>query len=159
MPFVYHILKPQLMIKDEIQKLIHKYLKDHDKEKVNIFRYLLSQIKYREIDLKKEITDEQTIAVLQKEVKKRQEAIELFQKGNRPDLVAANKKEIEIINQFLPAQLSDEEITKIIDDILKKQPDHLNPGEIIGQVVGITKGRASGGKIAELVKEKIKNAG
>ncbi|OGG03590.1 hypothetical protein A2W14_03370 [Candidatus Gottesmanbacteria bacterium RBG_16_37_8] len=143
------------MIKDDILKLIHKYLKEHNKERVGCLRYLLSQIKYKEIDLKKDITDEETYELLRKEVKKRREAIELFQKGNRPDLVLANLSEIKIIEEFLPPALPEEEIIKIIDDILAKSEGESHPGKIIGMVMSLSKGRAEGGIIAKLVQQKL----
>src|SRR3989338_7235233 len=119
------------MIRDEIQKLIHKSLKENDRQRVDCLRYLLSQIKYQEIDLKKDMTDEETVELLRKELKKRREAIELFQKGNRQDLVSANQKEIKIIEEFLPKALSEEEIIKIIDDVLAKSAGETHPGKII----------------------------
>ena len=80
----------------------------------------------------------------------------MFKKGSRQDLVEQNKKEIAIIEEFLPASLSDGEINKIIDDILKKSESPVNPGKIIGEVVGLTKGRADGRFISQLVNQKLK---
>ena len=145
------------MIKEEIQNQINTALKAGNKERVNTLRFVLSQIKYKEIDSLKEITDDETISVLRQELKKRNEAIEMFKKGSRQDLVEQNQNEIAIIEEFLPASLSDTEINKIIDDVLKKSGNHVNPGKIIGMVVGLTKGRADGGKIAQLVNQKLKN--
>jgi len=141
------------MIKDEIQAKIYQGLKQHDRERVDALRFLLSQIKYREIDLGKDITDEDTIKVLQSELKKRHEAIEMFRKGNREDLVAKNQKEIRIIKEFLPEELSAVEINKIIDDIISKTEKPISPGKIIGKVISQTKGRADGSKIAQRVNQ------
>jgi len=150
---------PQLMIKDEIQKLVYVNLKQHNQEIVDILRFVLSQINYRQLDLDHDITDEEVVDVLRKEIKKRTEAIGFFEKGKRPDLVDSNKKEIEIIKQFLPPELPDEEILNIIADILKKQQgEPVNRGKIIGAVVARTKGRADGAKIAGLVNQTINHA-
>jgi|SRR3989344_4908076 len=143
------------MIKDDIQNLVYKALKEHDKIRVDVLRFLLSQIKYKEIDLRKNITDEETVILLRQEIKKRRESIDLFRKGNREDLVKSNEGEIKVIEEFLPPSLPDIEINKLIDDILKKSEGPVHPGKLIGQIIGLTKGKADGSKIAELVNKKI----
>ena len=145
------------MIKEEIQNHINTALKAGNKERVNTLRFVLSQIKYKEINSLKEITDDETISVLRQEVKKRHEAIEMFKKGSRQDLVEQNQNEIAIIEEFLPASLSDGDLIKIIDAILKKSESPANPGKIIGEVVGLTKGRADGRLISQLVNQKLKS--
>lgn len=143
------------MIKDEIQKLVYEALKENDKVRVGILRYLLSQIQYKEINSGKSPTDEDVVGVLRQEIKKRRESIEMFKTGNRQDLVSGNENEIKVIAEFLPPSLSDDEINKIIEDVLQKNPNPTHPGKIIGLVIASTKNRADSGKIAELVKLKL----
>ena len=144
------------MIKEEIQKLMHQALKNQEKERLGVLRYLLSQIQYKEINSGKPISDEDIFSLFRQEIKKRKESIEMFQKGNRKDLVEQNQKEIEMIGEFLPPSLSDEEINKIIDEVLAKNPESTHPGKIIGLVIASTKNRADSGKISELIKLRLK---
>lgn len=144
------------MIKDEIQSQTNEALKKGEKERVTILRFLTSQIKYKEINSGKEVSDEETVQILRGEIKKLNESIEMFAKGNRADLVDKNKKEIEIIKEFLPADISEVELNSIIDDILLKSEGQTHPGKIIGQVMKETKGRADGSKISQLVLQKLK---
>ena len=81
------------MIKDELQKLMHQALKNHEKERLGVLRYLLSQIQYKEINSGKPVSDEDVVLLLRGEIKKRNESIELFQKGGRQDLVKQNQNE------------------------------------------------------------------
>lgn len=143
------------MIKDEIQKLVYEALKENDKVRVGVLRYLLSQIQYKEINSGKSLADDDVVGVLRQEIKKRRESIAMFKTGNRQDLVSGNENEIKVIEEFLPPSLSDDEINKIIEDVLQKNPNPTNTGKIIGLVIASTKNRADSGKIAELVKLKL----
>lgn len=144
------------MIKDEIQNQINTALKAGNKERVNVLRFVLSQIKYKEINSQKNITDEETINVMRSEIKKRHEAIEMFKKGNRQDLVEQNQKEIVIIEEFLPASIPDAKLNKIIDGILQKNQEINQPGKIIGMVIAQVKGLAEPSKISQIVLQKLK---
>lgn len=143
------------MIKEDIQKRIISSLKGKKETEVKVLRFVLSEIKYAEINKQKDLTDEETVSLLQKEVKKRREAIEMFKKGKRDDLVQDEEKQISIIEDYLPKQLSNEEINKIIDEILSFSGDTSNIGKIIGQVMAKIKGKADGKIVSELVKQRI----
>lgn len=145
------------MIKNEIQQSINNALKAGNKVELQALRFVMSQIKYEEIARKKELTDEEVISLMQKEVKKRREAIEMFKKGNRTDLVSEEEAQIKVIQKYLPQQLSEEEIGKIVDAILAASPDERNMGKIIGMVIGKAKGRTEGSTIAKLVKQKLES--
>lgn len=141
------------MIKAEIQKTILTSLKAGRKTELKVLRFILSQIKYEEIAQQRELTDEEIIVLLQKEVKKRKDAIELFKSGNREDLVADEEAQLNIIGKYLPKQLSSEELNKIIEETIASTPDKSNIGKVIGQVMAKVKGRADGKMVAELVKK------
>src|SRR3989338_9737671 len=85
-------------------------LKKGDKITLSVLRYVLSQINYSAIDKRAELTDEEIIKLLYKEIKKRQEAIVLYRKGKREELAEKESKEIDVIKQYLPAQIPDGEI-------------------------------------------------
>lgn len=143
------------MIKDEIQKAIFRALKEQNQIELKVLRFLSSQIKYEEISKQKELTDNDVIAVLQKELKKRKEAIEMFKKGKRDDLVEDEEKQLPVIQRYLPEQLSTEELNHIIDEAISIADDRSNIGRIIGLVMTKTKGRTDGTYVSTLVKQKL----
>ena len=143
------------MLKNEIQNAINKALKERNKTELKVLRFVLSQIQYEEIDKRKELSDEETVAVLQKEVKKRNDAIEMFKKGERPELVEDEQNQVKIIERYLPKQMGDEEINRIIEETIITLDDKSNIGKTIGLVMVKLKGRADGGRVARLVKQKL----
>ncbi|MBI4067738.1 GatB/YqeY domain-containing protein [Candidatus Gottesmanbacteria bacterium] len=145
------------MIKENIQSQIVDALKAHDKLRLDVLRFILSNIKYAEIEKKKDLTDEEIISLLQKEVKKRQEAIEMFKKGGRTEGIEQEENQINTIKSYLPAQLPMEDLEKIVNEKIKNTP---NPqmGQVIGAVMAQVKGKVDGSTVASLVKEKLAKA-
>ncbi len=143
------------MIKEEIQKRILVSLKEKKETEQKVLRFILSEIKYSEINKQKDLTDEEVIGLLQKEVKKRNESIDMFQKGGRQELVVDEQKQIKIIEEYLPKQMSNEELSKIVDEIIAKTEDKSNMGKLIGMVILRVKGKADGNRVASLVKAKM----
>lgn len=90
------------MIKKHIQEAIITNLKEGKQTELKVLRFLLSLINYAEIDKQRELTDEEIQELLAKELKKRQEAIQLFRQGKREDLVEDEEKQLVVIKQFLP---------------------------------------------------------
>jgi len=143
------------MLKDDIQKTVNENLKAGKTLEVRVLRFLLSEIQYAEIAKQSDLTDEETVALLAKELKKRKEAIEMFKKANRDDLVADEEKQLTVIQKYLPQQLTESELEKAVDEVLSSLPDKSNMGKIIGLVMAKVKGQADGKMVAELVKKKI----
>lgn len=145
------------MIKNDIQQAINTALKAGNKTELNALRFVLSQIKYEEIAKQKELTDTEAVSLLQKEVKKRKEAIEMFKKGKRDDLVENEVSQIEVIQKYLPQQLSENELSKIIDEVIISLGVEKNIGKIIGLVMEKTERRADGSMTSKLVKQKLES--
>lgn len=103
-----------MSIKNIIHERMIAAMKAHDAEKVGALRYLLSQLKNQEINLIRPATPDEEIKLLQSEAKKRKESIAAYQKGSRPELAEKEQKELNIIQEFLPQQISDKELKKII---------------------------------------------
>lgn len=143
------------MIKDEIQKNIITALKEKKETELKVFRFVLSQIQYEEINKQKELTDEEVVVVLQKEVKKRKDAIEMFKKGERFDLVEDEEKQLQAIAKYLPEQMSDEEINTVIEEVLSSLPEAPNMGNVMARVMARIKGRTEGNRVSQLVKQKL----
>lgn len=147
-----------MMLKEKIEKLMHQALKEQDKERLNVLRFVLSQINYAQIEKHEALTDNEILEVLKKEAKKRKEALVLIRKSHREDLIKSEEVQIKIIEEFLPKPMGEVEIEKIIDEVIKVHPDKIgaNPGQIIGMVLKKTGSNADGSLVASLVQQKLK---
>ncbi|MFH1282688.1 MAG: GatB/YqeY domain-containing protein [bacterium] len=133
-------------------------LKARDKVKTGTIRFLLADIKNRVIASKKDLDDGQVIDVITSQIKKAKESIEEFSKGNREDLVKKIEEEIKILQQYLPPQLSKEELTKIISDVVVKvnASSPKDMGKVMGALIPLVKGKADNRLVSEIVKERLK---
>ena len=95
-------------------------LKSGDKTKLEILRFILAQIKNKEIDKKSGLNDEETLVVIKKVTKELKESIEAFEKGGRKDLSDDSKKQLEIVSVYLPAEISDEELKQEVEKVIKE---------------------------------------
>ena len=98
-------------------------MKNSDKFKVSVLRMLKSAIQAEKINAKNELTDENIIAIIKKQVKQRTDSILEYEKYNRPDMVATLKQEIKILEEYLPKQLSEEETKEAVKKIMSNYPD------------------------------------
>ena len=134
-------------------------MKNKDKDTLTVLRSVKGAIQLEEINLKHELTDEEFIGIISKQIKTRKESITEFEKGNRLDLVEQTKKEIEVLNKYLPEQLSEEEVLNIIDRAFEE----VNPksqsdmGKIMGIVSPKLKGRTDMSFVSKTIKEKLSN--
>lgn len=150
-----------MAIKDQIMADLKQAMKDKEQNKLRVLRSLKSKLLEREISERKEgeasLSDEQTIEVLMKAAKQRKESIEQFEEGDRNDLAEAEKKELEIINSYLPKMLSEEEVR----DIAREKIEELGAENMsdMGQVMGVLmqelKGKAEGSVVSKVVKEEL----
>lgn len=109
-------------------------LKSSEKEKLEVLRFLISRIKNRQIEKQAELSDDEVIDILRKQVKELNEGIEAFEKGGRTDLADENRKQIAFIKPYLPAEISDEELKNEVKKLMEanKQAYEANPKSIIG---------------------------
>jgi uncharacterized protein YqeY len=144
-----------MSIKEQIMNDIKRYMKEKNNAGLNAIRLLRAEIKNVEIEKKRELSDEEIIQLVSSSIKKRKESIEMYKKGSRQDLVDKEMDEIRIIEKYLPAQLSDEEIRKIINETIDEQSEEnkKNFGVIMKKVMEKIKNRAEGSKVNKLVKE------
>jgi len=143
-----------------LQQLIEdmkQAMKAQDKIKLSTVRLLISQLKNARIDSGKELTPEEEIAVLMNAAKKRKESIDAFKAGNRQDLIDREQQELVIIQQYLPAQISDEEIQKTITEIIAATgaSSLKDVGKVMSEAMKVLKGRADGKKVQEFVRSKL----
>lgn len=146
-------------MKNRIIEDIKLAMKSQDKERLSVVRMLKSDIQMAELNKKGDLTDDEVIAIVSKQIKMRNDSIKEFEKGGRTDLIEAANSEINILKEYLPEQLSEEEVIKIIDDVFNK----VNPtsssdmGKIMGLLNPLVKGKADMGFVSKIVKEKLSN--
>lgn len=132
-------------------------LKKGDKNRVEVIRGLKSDIKYKEIEKKEPLTEEDILGVLAAAAKRRRDSIEQFRQGGRDDLVMKESSELEIITVYLPQQLSDEELQEIVGTTLleigAKTPADL--GKAMKEIIPKVKGRADGNKVRQMIALKL----
>jgi len=134
-------------------------MKSQDKETLSVLRMVKGAIQLEEINKKSELTDEDFIGVVSKQIKTRKESIAEFEKAGRTDLVDQTKKEIEILNKYMPEQLSEEDVLKVIDeafDTVKPQAQ-FDMGKLMGFVTPKLKGKADMSFVSKTIKEKLAN--
>ena len=144
-------------MRNQIMEDLKKAMKNQDKELLAVIRMVKGAMSLEEINKKRELTDEEVIDVISKQIKTRKESIIEFEKGNLSDLVDQTNREIAILNKYMPEQLSDEEVEKIVNDtIAKVNPTSMRDmGKVMGEVTPLLKGKADMSLVSKLVKEKI----
>ena len=144
---------------DKIKNDIVSALKEKDTLKLQTLRGVKGDADLTHINKKVEINDELMIEVLSRQIKTRRESIVEFEKGNRSDLIEKNTKEIVLLQEYLPKQLTDEELNKVIDDAFNKVNPTSNKdmGLIMKEVTPLVKGKADMGKVSSIIKERLSN--
>ena len=134
-------------------------MKNQDKETLSVLRMVKGAIQLEEINLKHELTDDEFIGVVAKQIKTRKESIVEFEKAGRTDLVEQTSKEIEILNKYMPEQLSEEEVLKVIDEAFNeiKPQAQSDMGKLMGYVNPKLKGKADMGFVSKTIKERLSN--
>jgi uncharacterized protein YqeY len=142
---------------NKLQEEMKAAMKSGDKDKLSTIRMLISEIKKVQIDSKKELSDEEIISIMQKYIKQRKEAYAQYEQAGRKDLAEKELKEIEIVQQFLPPPLSEEELIKIVEETIQEvgASSIKDMGKVVKAVMDKVKGRAEGSLISKIVKEKL----
>ena len=142
------------MIIDKIKDTLKIAMKESKKDKVLAIRNILEKIKKIEVDSQKELDENEIIKIISKYAKQLRESIVQFKAGNRMDLVQKEEKELKIVEEFLPQQLSKEKIDKIAQDVIKElnAKNMSDMGMVMKKIMDITKGSADGKLISEAVK-------
>ena len=139
---------------NKLDEMYKQAFKEKKEAAVLTLRSLKAEIKNKEIEKKKELTEEEIIKVVKTEIKKRQDAIEQYEKGDRPELAKKEAEESKILEQFLPEQMSDEELEKIVKTVVEKNLDFgPNFGKIMGEVMKEVGDKADGSKVSQMVKK------
>lgn len=142
---------------DKIKSDLLESMKSGDKFKLGVLRMLKSALQMEQISLNHELSDDEVLTVIRREVKKRNSSITEYEKFNKLDTVENLKHEVAILEEYLPAMLSNEEIEKIIDETIAEydNPDIKSMGKIIAEVKTKTNGNADMSLVSKLVKERL----
>lgn len=146
------------MILEKIKTDLKEAIKASDETRISTLRFLLSELHNKEIALHgKNLSDEEVVEVIRQQIKQRKESIEAFKSARRDDLVKKEQKELEILNNYLPQQISENELVELIEEEIL-ETGATGPGDfgkVIGGVMGKVKGQAEGAMVAELVKKRL----
>lgn len=146
-------------MKEKLQKDMIIAMKEHDKVKLSTIKLVKAALQMEEINLKRELTDDEIITLITKQVKMRKDALVEFEKANRSDLIESYNNEINILNEYLPKMLSEEEINKIIDEAfdLVKPESQKDMGKIMKEISPRLKNKADMGEVNKIIKNRLLN--
>ena len=146
----------EIMVEKLKQDMIEA-MKNKEKERLTVIRMVKAAMDQEHIDRKKEIHDELLIDVVNKQIKMRKDSISEFEKGGRSDLIEATQKEVDILMNYLPEQLSIEEVKDIISAIFDevKPEGQKDMGKVMKEATSQLKGKADMKEVSNIIKEKL----
>ena len=142
-----------------INEDMKSFMKSQDKEKLGVIRIVKGAMQLKKVEVKRDLTDEDVIDIISKQIKMRKDSIMEFAKASRDDLVEQYQKEIDILTEYMPEQLSMEDVLKIVDEVFSK----INPttqkqmGMVMKEVTPLVKGKFDMGEISKIVRDKFNN--
>ena len=146
-------------IKDQIDSDIVKAMKSGDKATTETLRGLKSAIKYAEIDIGHDLDNEETLTVIAKQAKQRRDSITEFKKAERNDLVEKETTELALLEKYLPAQLSEDDIEKVVQAVITELgvTDMKGMGQVMQRTMADLKGQADGKVVNQIVRKLLSN--
>ena len=143
-----------MSLNEQLTSDMKQAMKDKDKLTLSVIRMVKASIKNEEINLGHDLTDDEVLTVLLKEVKQRKDAIQGFEEADRKDLIEQHEDEIRVLQKYLPQPLTTDELTNIIKDIISSE--NAESMKDMGRVMNLTlekvKGRADGKEVSQIVK-------
>ena len=142
---------------ETIQADVKTAMRAKDRERTTTLRMLVSVLKNKQIDLRRDLTEEDILGVLSTEAKKRREAATAYRDGGRDELADKEDAELAIIEGYLPAQLSDEEVEAMVVEVIAEvgAETRRDMGKVMGKMMPKVKGRFDGGKVKDIVMAKL----
>lgn len=146
-----------MTLAEKINEDVKTAMKNQDKEKLNVIRMVKSAIQLAKIEAKHDLSDDEVVDVISKQIKMRKDSIIEFKKASRDDLAENYQKEIEILQEYMPEPLSLEEVEKIISEAFEKIKPTLpkQMGLIMKEVTPKVKGKFDMGEVSKIIKEKL----
>ncbi|MEK7090303.1 MAG: GatB/YqeY domain-containing protein [Patescibacteria group bacterium] len=149
-----------MTLKEKIRSDTKNALKARAETRLSTLRLLLAAVSNKEIELRKKdvgLSDEEVLDVVKSESKKRRDSITEFKKGGREDLVKKESEESEILSEYLPPELPDEEVARIIDEAIRETgaASQADFGKAMKTAMAVLKGRVSGDRVSNLLRQKL----
>ncbi|KLO25039.1 GatB/YqeY domain-containing protein [Marinitoga sp. 1155] len=132
---------------------IKKFMKEKNSKALNAIKILKTEIKKAEVEKQRELNEEEILTIIRKQIKMRRDSIEQYSNAGRNDLVEEEKYELEILQQYLPPEMSDEEIENIVKDIINEIGENAKFGQIMGLAMKKLKGKVDGNRVNSIVKK------
>ena len=142
---------------EEIDGEVKDAMKAGDAERRDALRLILNSLKNTEKELQRPLSEEEELQVMQRERKRRIEAAEAFRAGGREEQAAAEERELDILEEFMPEPLSEDEIDEIVDDVIAEvgATSMADLGRVMADVMPQIAGRADGSQVSQIVREKL----
>ena len=144
-------------IKTQISNDVKDAMRSKDKDRLAALRLILAAFKQKEVDERIELSDDQSISILNKMAKQHRDSIEQFGQANRDDLIKKEQLELDIIESYLPEKLSEEKVDLLIDEAISETG--ANSAKDMGKVIGLLKGKLQGqadmGEVSRLIRGKL----
>jgi uncharacterized protein YqeY len=146
-----------MSLKNQIIEDMKSAMKAGEKDRLKVVRLIMAAIKQVEVDKRIELDDAGVLSVLEKMVKQRRDSVEQFEKGDREDLASIERMEIEVLQAYLPEQLSADEIAALVDEVIAATGASgiRDMGKVMGQIKSKAAGRADMGNVSATVKERL----
>ena len=150
-----------MSITERIAEELKQAQKSGDQVKLSTLRMLKSELKYKEIEKGKTLTEEDEIQVLSTSAKKRQDSITQFKQGNRPDLVAKEESELKVVQSYLPEQLSEQDLNNLVEEAIREVEAKAKSdlGKVMKSLMPKVKGRADGKLVNQMVTSQLEKLG
>ncbi len=144
-----------MTLKDKLMDDLKESMKNKEQVRKSVVTLIRSAIKQKEVDERVEVSEEDVLVIIQKQLKQRKDALEEFKKAQREDLILQTEQEIDILTQYLPKQLTDDELESIIRDIINQigATTMKDMGKIMGLATPKVQGKADGKRINEVAKK------
>jgi uncharacterized protein YqeY len=144
-------------MREQIMNDLKTAMKNQNKELLNVIRMVKGAIQLEEINVKHELTDEEMVSLISKQIKSRKETIDELKNSNRSELLEKTEKEIEILSKYMPKMMEVDEINKVIDEVfeLVKPVDSKDMGKVMGKINPMLKGKADMSLVSKLIKERL----
>ncbi len=132
-------------------------MRSKDKQRLSVIRSVKASIQNESINKGEELTEDEILTILNREMKQRNESLQEFEQANREDLVQKTKVDIDILTEYMPSQLSDEELQLVVNDTIQEvgAKSKADMGKVMGAIMPKVKGRSDGSKIRQQVEQSL----
>jgi uncharacterized protein len=146
-----------LNILDQLNQDMKDAMRSRDKQRLSVIRSVKSSLQNESINKGQELTDDEILTVLNREMKQRKESLHEFEQADRQDLVIKTNAEIQVLSEYMPSQLSDEELRQIVHETIEQvgAQSKSDMGKVMGAIMPKVKGRADGSEVKQLVHQSL----